>query len=78
MMRELRIPSTAVEVARHYVRRDLLDGFVLDQQDSALEDEIAALGVRVRVTDTVMVSVEDRERVAAEVMALADEVARAS
>ena len=48
MMRELRVPVTAVEVARHYARRGLLDGFVLDQQDEALRGEVEALGVAVR------------------------------
>jgi len=70
MMRELRFPVTAVEVARHYTRRDLIDGFVLDRQDEALAEEVAALGVAVRVTDTVMVSLDDRERLAREVLDL--------
>jgi LPPG:FO 2-phospho-L-lactate transferase len=71
MMRELRIPVTAVEVARHYTRRGLLQGFVLDRQDEAIAAEIEALGVAVLVTDTVMVSLEDRERLAREALALA-------
>ena len=71
MMRELRVPATAVEVARHYTRRGLLDGFVLDQQDEALRGEIEALGIAVAVTDTVMVSLDDRERVAQVVLDLA-------
>jgi LPPG:FO 2-phospho-L-lactate transferase len=71
MMRELRVPVTAVEVARHYARRNLLDGFLLDRGDEALRAEVEALGVAVHVTDTVMVSLEDRERVAGEVLALA-------
>jgi LPPG:FO 2-phospho-L-lactate transferase len=68
MMRELRVPVTAIEVARHYARRDLLDGFVLDAQDQALRGEVEALGLAVLVTDTVMVSLEDRERLAREVL----------
>lgn len=75
MMRELRVPATAVEVARHYTRRGLLDGFVLDQQDEALRGEVEALGVAVTVTDTVMVSLDDRERVARVVLELARELA---
>jgi LPPG:FO 2-phospho-L-lactate transferase len=71
MMHELRLPVTAVEVARHYARRGLLDGFVLDRQDEALRGQVEALGVAVLVTDTVMVSLEDRERLASEVIALA-------
>jgi len=70
MMSELQLPVSAVEVARHYARRDLLDGFVLDRQDQALRAEVEALGVAVLVTDTVMVSLEDRERVAGEVLEL--------
>jgi LPPG:FO 2-phospho-L-lactate transferase len=68
MMRELRLPVTALEVARHYARRDLLDGFVLDVQDQALRAEVEALGLAVLVTDTVMTSLEDRERLAREVI----------
>jgi LPPG:FO 2-phospho-L-lactate transferase len=71
MMRELRIPVTAVEVARHYTRRDLLDGFVLDRQDEAIAAEVEALGIAVLVSDTVMVSLDDRERLAREVLGLA-------
>jgi LPPG:FO 2-phospho-L-lactate transferase len=75
MMRELHMPVTAVEVARHYAERGLLDGFVLDQQDEALAGEVEALGVAVRVADTVMTSLDDRERVAREVLALAASLA---
>jgi LPPG:FO 2-phospho-L-lactate transferase len=71
MMRELRLPVSAVEVARHYVARALLDGFVLDRQDQGLAAEVEALGVAVLVTDTVMVSLDDRERLAREVVAFA-------
>ena len=74
MMRELRVPVTAIEVARHYARRGLLDGFVLDRQDQALRGEVEALGVAVLVTDTVMVSLEDRERLAREVLEWASEL----
>jgi LPPG:FO 2-phospho-L-lactate transferase len=72
MMSELRLPVTALEVARHYARRDLLDGFVLDGRDQELYHAVEALGLAVLVTDTVMTSVEDRERLAREVLAWAD------
>jgi len=55
MMAELDIPSTAAAVAGHY--GTLLDGFVLDEQDSALH---GTLGVPTVVTRTVMVSLADR------------------
>ncbi|HVR30734.1 MAG TPA: 2-phospho-L-lactate transferase [Thermoanaerobaculia bacterium] len=74
MMRELRLPVTAVEVARHYADRGLLDGFVLDRQDEALAADLEALQVAVLVADTVMVTLDHRERLAREVLALAREL----
>ncbi len=55
MMAELAIPSTAAAVAAHY--GDLLDGFVLDEQDGDLH---GTLDVPTVVTRTVMVSLADR------------------
>jgi LPPG:FO 2-phospho-L-lactate transferase len=67
LMRELGIEPTAVAVAEHY--RDFLTGFVLDQVDADLEPQVAALGVRTLVTDTVMRTPDDRARLAGEVLA---------
>ena len=58
MMTELSVPNSAAWVARHY--RPLLDGFVLDRADAALKDEIESLGLHASVTETVMVTLEDR------------------
>jgi LPPG:FO 2-phospho-L-lactate transferase len=66
MMAELNIPNTAVAVATHY--RDLLDGFVVDAQDAALEAEVAALGIDTVVTQTVMLTLADRTQLAADVL----------
>lgn len=55
MMAELQIPSSAAAVAAHY--GDLLDGFVLDEQDRDLD---GTLGLPTVVTRTVMVSLADR------------------
>ena len=55
MMRELNVPATAAEVAGHY--GDLLDGFVLDEQDAALHNTLAIPTV---VAQTVMVTLQDR------------------
>ena len=66
MMTELYIPNDAVSVARHY--RGLIDGFVLDQQDAALESAVAALGIATVVTQTVMLSLADRRQLAADVL----------
>ena len=52
IMVELGLEASALEVARHY--RGLIDGFVLDQTDAGLADAVASLGIRPRVTDTIM------------------------
>jgi LPPG:FO 2-phospho-L-lactate transferase len=50
---------------------DLLDGMVIDEQDAAQAARIEALGMRTLVTNTVMASVEDRVRLAREVLQFA-------
>ena len=71
MMSELGIPRTALGVAQHYVDSygDLFKGFVLDQRDAHLKDEIESLGLAVTVTNTLMVTVEDKINLAADVLA---------
>jgi len=66
MMTELKIPNSAVAVAAHY--RDLIDAFVVDSQDAALEADVAALGLRTVVAQTVMLSLADRKQLAADVL----------
>ncbi|HEY7975616.1 MAG TPA: 2-phospho-L-lactate transferase [Ktedonobacterales bacterium] len=53
----------------------LLDGLVLDQIDAALAPDIAALGVRPFVTQTIMRDHGDRERLARETLAFAASLA---
>lgn len=72
MMRELDIPNTAVEIARYY--RSWIDGFILDEADRALEDEVQALGLATVVTRTVMVSLEDRVALSREALQLIDQL----
>jgi LPPG:FO 2-phospho-L-lactate transferase len=55
MMRELNIPASADQVARHY--GDLLTGLVLDEQDRALH---GTLNTTTTVAQTVMVTLQDR------------------
>ncbi len=49
----------------------LLDGLVLDQADAGLAPQIAALGVRPLVTQTIMRDNTDRERLARDILAFA-------
>ncbi len=73
MMTELGMPSTALAVARHY--EGLIDGFVLDETDADLFDEIDALDMRALMAQTVMASLEDRDGLADYVIAAIDELA---
>ncbi len=55
MMRELNVPSSAPAIARHY--GNLLDGFLIDERDSALHGTLA---VPTAVAQSIMVTLEDR------------------
>lgn len=73
IMAELGKTSSALEVARHY--QGLIDGFVLDERDAALADQITGqLGVTVRLCDTLMQDDGDRRRVAQHTLQLAAQV----
>lgn len=58
MMRELGVPATTVEVAKHYV--GLVTHFVIDQVDAESQSAVAALGLKTAVAQTLMTSLEDR------------------
>jgi LPPG:FO 2-phospho-L-lactate transferase len=75
MLQELGRETSALGVARHYA--GLLDGFVIDRQDAALEPAIAALGPRVLATDTIMADRAAQARLAAAVVAFATGLRRA-
>ncbi len=66
IMAELAVPLTPVAIARHY--QGLIDGFVLDERDAALA---AQFDCPVHTVDTVMKSIEHRERLAREVLGFA-------
>jgi LPPG:FO 2-phospho-L-lactate transferase len=72
MLAELGHDVSALGVARYY--KSLIDGFVLDAQDSALKPEIEALGMRVLVADTMMRNDEDKRRLAATTLEFVDEI----
>jgi LPPG:FO 2-phospho-L-lactate transferase len=62
MLESLHMRASAVQVATLY--RDLLDAFLLDNQDAASVPEIEALGVRAIATNTVMSGPRDKEMLA--------------
>jgi LPPG:FO 2-phospho-L-lactate transferase len=67
ILHELGREVSATEVARHY--QDFLDGYVLDDADATLAN---ALPVPAVATNTLMLSLADREHVAGVALALAD------
>jgi LPPG:FO 2-phospho-L-lactate transferase len=70
IMRELGLVASAPVIARHYA--GLIDGFVLDEADAALAAEIEVPG---HVTRTLMVTLEDRVRLARETLTFAQSLA---
>jgi LPPG:FO 2-phospho-L-lactate transferase len=66
MFRELGWEPSALAVARRY--QGLVTHFVLDRIDADQESAIQTLGMKTLVTDTIMHSLEDRVRLAAEVV----------
>lgn len=70
IMQELGVPRAQCAIAGHY--GDLIDALVIDRADAA---EAAAVPLRHLITDTVMTSLADRERLAREVLAFAGQLA---
>ncbi len=64
MMTELHIPTTPLAVAQHY--GNLLDGFVLDEQDAEMADSFGKLPIL--VTQTVMRTLGDKKKLAQSVV----------
>jgi LPPG:FO 2-phospho-L-lactate transferase len=70
MFRELGVEPSAFAVAQHY--RHLVTHFVLDQLDADQESAIQSLGMKTLVTNTIMPSLEDRKRLANEVVSFVE------
>lgn len=66
MLRDLGYEVSARGVASVY--RDFVDLFVLDEVDRAIKSEIEELGLRVMVADTLMNTLEDKQRLAQNVL----------
>jgi LPPG:FO 2-phospho-L-lactate transferase len=68
------MPQTATAVAEHYVQKygSALTGFFIDNEDAPLQADIQALGLETIVTNTVMVTLQDRIDLAQQVMDFAN------
>ena len=73
IMGELAMPATAAAVAGYYGA--LLDGFVVDEADAG---DAARLELPVSVTRTLMASLDDRDGLARQVLALAERISAAA
>ncbi len=69
MLRGLGFDVSAYGTAQFY--GELLDGFIIDTLDAALQSRIAALGPRVAVTNTIMRTLADKVALARTALALA-------
>lgn len=58
IMAELDMPANNLSIAEYY--RDFLDGLVIDRVDEHEAEAIEKLGIKVKVTGTVMRSIQDR------------------
>jgi len=74
MMAEQGLEVSALGIARHY--RGLADGLIIDAADAALAPAIEAAGLAVHVCGTVMVTLDDRVRLAADAVAFAARLGR--
>lgn len=66
MFAELNIDPSALAVAKHY--QNVLDGFVLDNIDSELENEIKKLNMKTLTTNTFMKNIADKTQLANDVL----------
>ena len=62
IMEELGMPVDVVSVAAHY--RGLIDGLVIDVADQGAAADIEAMGMAVKVAQTIMVTLDDRVELA--------------
>lgn len=72
MLQNAGIEVSALGIATHY--QGLIDGIVIDQQDAALAPAIESLGMRVRVTDTIMRDMTHKTALASQCLELLAEL----
>lgn len=72
IMRELGHEPSALTVAQHYA--GFIDGLLIDETDAKLQQEIEALGINVRIANTIMRSEDDRIALAEAALQYAREV----
>ena len=69
-LRELGIDPTSENIARHYGQ--LLNALILDHVDDGQKPGIESMGIMAFATQTLMKTLDDRKRLASEVLAFAE------
>ena len=72
IMQELGYNPSTLSIARYY--SDLLDGYVIDDADVGLSEDIEKIGIRVRTAGTRMDSLAQKQKLAAEVVAFSETI----
>ena len=62
LMRELGIEPSVLNIAEHY--RDVLNGLIIDSQDAEYRNAIEAMGIAVKVCNTLMMNLSDKIQLA--------------
>ena len=71
MMAALDMPVSALGVANYY--RDIIDGLVIDHADADAVSEIEALGIRVKMANSIMISEQDKIALANDCISFAEQ-----
>jgi len=72
LMREIGIEPSVLGIAEHY--REILDGLIIDNQDAELQDAIEAMGIKVKVCNTMMLNLSDKIQLAEDTLEFAASV----
>ena len=72
IMKELNMPASNLSIADYY--RDFLDGLIIDRTDEHETEEIEKLGIRVKATNTVMRTIQDKIDLAETTLRFASEL----
>ena len=69
LMGELGIEPSVLNIARHY--RDVVDGLIIDNQDADQQNAIEAMGLTVKVCNTMMMNLSDKIKLAEDTVSFA-------
>lgn len=73
IMQELGLVPDVTTIAEHY--RGIIDGLVIDEKDRGALETVQAMGISATVTNTIMLTPEDRTQLARDVLNVAAELA---